>query len=184
MLVMPFRAAVEFCGMDVWANPEVCPSCGTRVNQKSAKFSCKDGPVRSGFDLSMSSEAFFIATKRFVDTCEGFTGVSFVPLENGYFVLKFDRLVDLVMPDDPMLRSELCSSCGLYRKQLPGRYYTTTLTSSEPRISEREMAKSKLGFGDPSLKIPRLIVGDLVRAGIEGAGLRGIRFDDVEVEGR
>lgn len=184
MLEMPFEVAVEFCGMDVWANPEVCPSCGTRINQKSARFSCKDAPVQSGFDLSMSSEAFFIATKRFVEACKDFTGVSFIPLENGYFVLEFERCVDLALPDDPMLQSDLCVTCELYRKQLPGRYYSTTLSPSEPPISELEMVRSKLGLGDYLLKIPSLIVGDCVRVGIENAKLEGIRFDEVVVEGK
>ncbi len=130
--------------------------------------------------LSLTSDGFYVASKKFQELAlaHNFTGVDFVPLENGRFVLKVARKVAYDL--DWVKQESWCPDCQNFRSNL-------TLSGSHPiadheaPIGAFEVVESVERWGQEyglhTAQHPDLIVGDgagqvILAAKLPRVGLR------------
>lgn len=169
---------LSFGGLHVLAVTERCPRCGRHIGRERATFAC-DFPPHYRYPLFTTSDGFHVASKKFRDlaVAHGFTGVEFVPLENGRFVLKVARQVAYDLTTAHVTQEDWCPECQTYRRNL-------TLTGSHPLaadeapISPFEVVESRerwgVEVGEHTAQAPDLIVGDGAAAVLKEAKLRAV----------
>ena len=178
---VPCSVHVPFSGTDLWENPPLCPTCGSKVGKYDAKLYKVLGPRRKGFALSMTSDGFYLISKRFLMGAAEFQGVTFVPLERGYAAIEFHRRVDLDVPAEMSSAKELCPTCGQYRSLSIHLNYRRKLAAHEAPIRAMEIVCSRLEWGDRLLRSPDMIIGDGVRQVlIENKLMNGVSLRELD----
>lgn len=91
---MPAQLSLIVGDLSVWNDPDRCATCNRTINRDAASLGVQRRPVRP-FALSLSSDGFFIASEAFHRLAgeHAFEGVTFVPLQNRYAVIKLRRQV-------------------------------------------------------------------------------------------
>jgi hypothetical protein len=180
---MPGHVNAEFGGLSVLAETERCPRCGRHIGRERATFAASDKPV-SRFSLFATSDGFYVANKKFRDfaNSHGFTGVEFVPLENGYFVLKVARQVAYDLSTAWVNQEDWCPECRTFRRNLtvPGSH---PIAAYEAPIGPFEVVESHdrwgVEVGLRTAQKPNLIVGDVAWHAIDAARFRGVTMVEV-----
>lgn len=181
---MPCSVHVEFSGTKLWHNPSLCPTCGSKLGKYEVEQFKMVGPVRKGFALSLTSDGFYLMSKKLVAVASSFQGITLVPLDRGYATIKFHRRVDLSIPEDMTSAKDLCPTCGQYRSRSIHLYYRRKLAAHEPPIGEMEIVCSRLEWGSPMLRKPDMIIGDGVRRVLfESNCMKGISLRELDYPG-
>jgi len=180
---MPVEICLEFGGLCVLAKTERCDVCGRHIGRDRAVFSAHQKPVRR-FALSATSDGFFVVSKAFHNFCRysGFTGVDFSRLENGYFVMKVRRCVELDMAQFAPTQEDWCDQCKTFRRNLRADAPLPISTREKP-IGSLEVVETcqrwGVEVGEGTAQTPMLIAGDKVREALEAEAFKGINFRDV-----
>jgi hypothetical protein len=180
---MPCSVHVEFSGTDLWLDPQLCPTCGSKVGKYEASLYKVMGPWRKGFALSLTSDGFYLVSKKLLPALSDSRGVSFLPLERGYAAIKFHRRVELDIPEDMTSAKDLCRTCGQYQSLSIHLYYRRKLAAHEAPIGEMEIVCSRLEWGDRLLRKPDLIVGDGVRKILIENRIKGMYLRELDYPG-
>jgi len=177
---MPARLGLEFGGLSVLANTERCPACGRHVGRERATFRATQKPDRP-FPLSVTSDGFHVASKRFRGFCidHAFTGIDFVPLENGYFVMIVARCVAYDLSRLTVTQEDWCPTCRTYRRNLVANA-PRPIAADEGAIAPLEIVEScqrwGVEVGERTAQHPDIIVGCAAWKALEAAGFKGLYF--------
>lgn len=179
---MHCHVSLEYGGLHVLAKTERCLKCGRHTGRERATFTAVDKPHYQ-LSLFMTSDGFFVANKKFRDfaIAHGFVGIEFVPLENGYFVLKVARRIDYDTSNTWVDQKDWCPECQTYGSNLtvPGSH---PMARHEAPIAPFEIVESREKWGEEcglrTAQHPDLIVGEAARHAIKAARFRGLDIYD------
>lgn len=182
-MLPPAHVDVTFGGLAVLAKTERCPACGYHIGRDRAEFATDDKPLYR-LALFLTSDGFYVASKKFhaLATEHGFTGVEFVPLANGRFVLRVARKVVYDLSKNWVNQEGWCPECQNYRRNLtvPGSH---VLDDAETPIGPWEIVESQQRWGVEvglrTAQYPDLIVGGAVRHVLEAAKFPRVSLIDV-----
>lgn len=175
---MPSIIINEFGGLAVLGRTERCSTCGYHVGLDRAVFSCDD-KLQYRYSIFQSSDGFHVANNKFrvLAIESGFTGVEFVPLKNGYFVIRVARKVKYDLTTGRVTQEGWCPDCQNYRRSLtmPGSH---ALDGKEALIEPLGVVETQhrwgVEVGERVAQTTDLIVGDEAARVIAAANFRGV----------
>jgi hypothetical protein len=148
-----------------------CPSCGTYTHRWE---DLGDMTTPMNQDWSLTHEGFNIVSQKFKDIVEdtGVREVDFLPLSNGCFVFRPQRVVFLDVTEALERTKGPCLMCGRLTAFL-GIPYEATIMSGQQKVGMTDIVRTAQAFGGDNFRSEEYIFGEEVLEALNYEGLRG-----------